>query len=222
MSDNIANFHVWLDARNEHIKLLRKLAAELDEVQKWLDIAKIVSTAASIVSGVGSVVCFALAVPTGGISVIPGYIVGGSGACNLGISIGADVFEKKTEKDLMKKVQNALDKDRRESVVVKKKDISNIQMARTCHERVSAVNTDINIVAKLAKNKARKELPANVSKYAARVGCVLNLLILPLDISILVKTSIKAKNGSTHEEATKIRGIIKQLEDERDQRVNGS
>ncbi|XP_033738576.1 uncharacterized protein LOC117326081 [Pecten maximus] len=211
----------WLKARNEK---LQELADELDMMQKRVNISQITGTSASIVSGIGSTVCFGLAFATAGISIIPGVVFASIGGAGAATSIGATLGKHFHQKDLLKQVQACLDNDRRNSTRL------NAALASTSDTNVSkltrrgisglrflARGIDFGADAVGVVNSGARATARTVSKVAGTVVFAFDILLLPLDIYILVDTSIKKHKGSTHKTAAQIREIASKLENERNE-----
>ncbi|XP_060062626.1 uncharacterized protein LOC132543173 [Ylistrum balloti] len=220
MSDNIRQFEMWLHARDDSIRRLGELSDELDTMQKWFNYSKIVSTTGSIVSGVGAIACFAMSGVTCGLSTGLGLALAGTSVGSAVTSGGASIGKYFHEKHLLQKVQSALERDLSQSVLINER-ISREQELRDQYGRQSTGNTAVKVFTDYAVTNGVRMGPINLftenfAKRLARAGILLNVLILPLDIIILVETSVETYNGSTNVVASRIRQIVQELENERD------
>ncbi|XP_021379055.1 uncharacterized protein LOC110466695 [Mizuhopecten yessoensis] len=226
MSEFVAEAEVWKRTRKETIRKLNQLADELDLMQKRVNISNLTATSVSLATGIGSIVCFGLALVTGGISIIPGIVLGSIGLSGGFTTIGALAGKHFHEKDLLNKVQQCLDNDRRESerlnVLLDNTETLGKQINKYAKRGVKGARLiagGIDFGAGIAANAVKggtKAAVRTVSQVAGAVGLGLDLLILPLDIYFLVETSIKTHQGSTHEAAVKVRTVAADLEKEKD------
>ncbi|XP_069129251.1 uncharacterized protein [Argopecten irradians] len=217
MAGNKTEFDVWLSARNESIRQLKELADDLDNMKWWYNASTVLATVGSIFSGAGSIACFALAGPTGGMSMIPFLAVGAGSAVTSG---GAGIGKHYYEKHVLKKVQDSLDEDRRCTISLNE-TISREQKARkdagTQTSSITAMKFLTNCAIENGLNQGSLQLltPA-FAKRLARWSVALNVLILPVDIVILLDTSMEMYGGSTHKTAMTLRRTVRELESERE------
>ncbi|XP_069108033.1 apolipoprotein L1-like [Argopecten irradians] len=197
----------WRKVRTETVTKLRQLADELDQMEKRANISQAAGTSASIVSGVGAIVCFGLAFATAGISIIPGIVftaIGGSGGIT---SLGASVGKHFHEKNLLKQVKQCLENDRKISGQMNK---TRINVSETMKYGLG----EVGITRGKANRIAVRERARPVSKVASNVVFAFDVLLLPVDIYILVNTSIKLHKGSTNKAAAEVRKVAEDLEKE--------
>ncbi|XP_069108022.1 apolipoprotein L3-like [Argopecten irradians] len=208
----------WRKVRTETVTKLRQLADDLDQMEKRANISQAAGTSASIVSGVGAIVCFGLAFATAGISIIPGIVftaIGGSGGIT---SLGASVGKHFHQKNLLKQVQQCLENDRKLSERMNE-TIARINVSWTLKSSLGGgkvIARGVSGGADIAEaaNIGVKTTARSVSKVASIVVFAFDVLLLPVDIYILVDTSIKLHKGSTNEAAAKVRKVAEDLEKE--------
>lgn len=213
----------WIDTRKATIQLLKELASELDNMQKCVDAAKIVSTAGSVVSGTCWCICVVSAAFTGGLSLVVGAVATAAGGTSTAVFVGSWIGEYFYESNLMKKIQEALDRDRAKTIQMEK-HISEMEQIRSVlgntSNVVSATKKAAKHIAKKGKSEATRKLAKKFAKSAKCVGFVLNAVLLPVDIVILVDTCVKTAKGSTHVASSQIRRIVIELEQELDNFLN--
>ncbi|XP_033755925.1 uncharacterized protein LOC117338661 [Pecten maximus] len=205
----------WLEKRATTIKLLRKLAVELDNMQGKVNISKLAGTTGAIVGGLGTLACLAAAPFTGGLSTLGMIGFGGLGLAGGAVNLGTLIGKHFHEKDLIEKVQKALNDDREESEKLNKE----LEVSSEEREKLNDPDLDVSGTGKRAIKlasdaKGIRSAAGVAAKGVSKMAVFVTVAFLPLDILDLVQTSIKVHKGSINESAAEVRRIASKLEQE--------
>ncbi|XP_060076146.1 uncharacterized protein LOC132555800 [Ylistrum balloti] len=195
----------WRSNRKETIRLLRKLADELDCMQVHVDNSKLAGNTMSAVAGVGTVACILAAPFTGGLSTLGLTGCAGLGVAAGAVNLGALIGKHFREKDLIEEVQKALNKDRKAGDELNK---ASIDVSGTCREAIQLGMDVVHVVKDTGK------VAKQASKAASKSFFAVSVVLLPLDIMDLIQSITDVNNGSTNATAKEVRRIANELEKE--------
>ena len=196
MAPNIlTTFGKFLDCREETLSTFKEIDKECDKLTVDVKYTKVTARTAkriSAVSGIISMGCLIATPFVGGSSDIPAFVLGGVAGASLLVSIGVTLYKIITEKGLMKRLNRALDAERRvkdklTEVVKRLRDVSYVTKETAVFlskaAKLGFVTTEqVNKLLKLPATAKAEQIPTNVADIVCKVEKVMEIVSNVLEI----------------------------------------
>ena len=230
----------WIPLRDVAIEEIEKTIEKLKVHHKNVNISRITGSSASFAGSLMAIIGFGLAPVTAGVSV--GLSVGGIALATVGggTAAGASIVDAVLQHSNVKHAQEQLDRDYKQLDAIsqtakeiekeiddarqKCPDISTAEFAAVFGEVVAqGVTRGSNVAVRIAELGVYGILETGVlalrvggaAKRIAAAGIVLTVVLIPIDIAEIIRSSVSLQKGSQTEAIIKLTDIVEQLKEQK-------